>query len=296
MKKLLAFLVVASLLATAALCAFSASAASTTNIALGKNVDYQISNRQGVSFYNAELTDGVAANTLNYGNPDKEWFAFYFNPDATDEGNINVEHSADGINVGQLVVDLAAVSSIDSVRVHFNKTYRPTHAEIQISEDGKTYTTYVKKDINDDSGEIVEWGQWVEFSTNSAASARYVKLICTFPDATMFCMLNEIEVYGTENGAAGGDNSETTGDNSETTGDNSETTGDNSETTETTGDNSEATGNSSTEESTTSTPATSTGTSSETGGPATGDANMIVFAVLAVVALGGAFVAIRVRH
>ena len=267
MKKIFSLLLVAALLATAALCAFSASAASTKNIALGKTVvEQKISTHSGVSYYNAELTDGEAANTMSWGNPDKEWYSFYYSKDATEEGMVNVEHSTadDGtdVNVGTVIIDLASVSTVDSIKIHFEKDYLPATAELLLSEDGKSYTTFAKKDITTESGTVEEAGMWVEFTAN-AADGRYVKLVCTF--SSMFCMLNEIEVYGTEK--AGGNTGSTSGEQSK-------------------------------EESKTesSTPAASEDTSSDNGKPSTGDEGMIAFAALAVLALAGTFVAIRVRH
>lgn len=280
MKKLLALLIVATMLATVALCAVSVSADST-NIALKKEViEQKISTHSGVSYYNALLTDGEAANTMSWGNPDKEWYSFYYSPAATEEGMVNVEHSDDGINVGTVVIDLASVSTVESIKIHFEKNYLPTTAELLLSSDGKNYTTYAKQNITAESGEVDGVGMWVEFKAN-AAEGRYVKLLCTFPDETMFCMLNEIEVYGTENAGAG--NTETSSEESK------------DESKEESKDESKE---ESKDESSTSTPAASSSeaASSETSKPVTGDAGVIVFAVLAVLAVAGSVVAVRVRH
>lgn len=278
MKKILALLVVATMLATAAFCAFSVSAAGT-NIALNKEViEQKISTHPSVGFYNADLTDGKTATVISYGNPDKEWYSFYYSAAATEEGMVNVEHStkpgADGkdvdVNVGTVIIDLASVSTVESIKIHFEKEYLPEVAELQLSSDGKSYTTFAKQDITTESGEIEGAGEWVEFKAN-AAEGRYVKLICTF--SGMFCMLDEIEVYGTENTGAG--NNEEDKENSK------------EESKEESKDDAP---------SSSSTPTEPESTSSDNGKPTTGDAGMLTFAVLAVLAVAGSVVAIRVRH
>lgn len=269
MKKVLALLIVATMLVTIALCAVSVSAEST-NIALNKKVvEQKISTHPSVGFYNADLTDGKIATVISYGNPDKEWYSFYYSSAATEEGMVNVEHSeVDGadVNVGTVIIDLDAVSTVESIKIHFEKDYLPETAELLLSSDGTNYTTYTKQNVTAESGEIEGAGMWVEFKAN-AADGRYVKLVCTF--SGMFCMLDEIEVYGSVKADDGGN-------------------------TETSSEGSKEESKDDGKEETTSTP--SEDTSSETSKPATGDAGMLVFAVLAVLAVAGSVVAVRARH
>lgn len=252
MKKLLAFLVVATMLATLAVCAVSVSAAGT-NLALNKK--YTGAEPSPVAGYTANLTDGNAAAALSY---DDNWFAFYYNADATDD-KIN---APDG--VGTVVIDLEELYAVESVRVN---TYQgdtgdgilpPKSMKVEISADGETYTQLgdTKALTAEKDATLVDW---VEFKAD-AVSGRYVKL--TVELNSIWAFLNEIEVYGAD---AAGDDGDSEDEGSKN-------------------------------ESSTSTPSTSEGTSSGSDKPTTGDAGMLAFAVLAVLAVAGSVAAVRVRH
>lgn len=265
MKKVFALLIVATMLATVALCAVSVSA-ETTNLALNKN--YTGAEPSSVANYSAKLTDGNAADKPSY---DDNWFAFYYNADATPD-KINAPEG-----VGTVVIDLEALCTVESIRVN---TYQgdigdgilpPKSMKVEISADGETYTQFgeEKTFTAEKDSTLVDW---VEFKAD-AADARYVKLTVVLN--SIWAFLNEIEVYGSVKGDDAG-NTETGSEESK--------------------DESKEESKDEGKEETTSTPVASESTPTETSKPTTGDAGMLVFAVLAVLAVAGSVVAVRARH
>lgn len=260
MRKIFAFLVVAALLATAALCAFSASAAGKTNIALGKNyTGGEPSTHDAVKKYNAKLTDGRAANGISY---DGEWFAFYYNADATGTGNINAPD-----RVGTIVIDLEQAYNVGTVKVNAflgnaSGIVAPSSVKVEVSVDGTSYTQLgstatFDKPANDDA--TVDW----IVISGDAVEGRYVKVTVAMDPYAPYAFLNEIEVY--EADASGDDAGDDNGEDDK-------------------------------QESSASTPATSESDSSSSSAPPMGDEGMIVFALLAVLAIAGSFAVIRARR
>ncbi|MBR5264968.1 MAG: discoidin domain-containing protein, partial [Clostridia bacterium] len=188
MKKTLATLLVVALVAS--LCGVMFVSAEETNIALGK----EVLNAADRGSYNADLTDGVALDSLTYNAED--WFGFYWNPGMDLAGNeANKTNAIDGI--AKPTVDLGATASIDKVRVNvFNGCTSgitaPETITLKVSTDGETYT-----DVDVVSLEWPETGAtdvlWVEFALETAVDARYVQLEMKM--RTTFVFLNEIEVY-----------------------------------------------------------------------------------------------------
>ena len=188
MKKTLATLLVVALVAS--LCGVMFVSAEETNIALGK----EVLNAGKRGSYYADLTDGVALDSLTYNAED--WFGFYWNPGMDLEGNTAQQTNAiDGI--AKPTVDLGATASIDKVRVNLfdgstSGIVTPESITLKVSTDGETYT-----DIDVKSFEWPEDGSknviWVEFALETAVDARYVQREMKM--RTTFVFINEIEVY-----------------------------------------------------------------------------------------------------
>ncbi|MCH5183872.1 MAG: hypothetical protein J1E00_06825, partial [Oscillospiraceae bacterium] len=164
-----------------------------TNVALGKEVTKKVA--PVISYYDADLTDGIAATTMSYDKGVKEWFSFYYNENYADQVNVErVEIDGTMMNVGNVVVDLADYYDVNSIRIHYNKDYLPQITNIYVSTNGKTYTKVLGKTTTVADGVVTGAGCWVEFPLDEVSTAKYVKVECVFPG--MFAMLNEIEVYG----------------------------------------------------------------------------------------------------
>ncbi len=287
MKKSRIFaLLLAALLVVTAICACLSVSAESTNLAKGKSyTGAVVSTHDAVKCYNANLTDDKYENMkMSYQDGVDEWFCFYYNPEAKGEGNNNAT-PVDGKNVGEMTIDLEALSSVESVKIHFNKDYMNATVKVEVSEDGETFTPASEKAVaNGDGEQSGDWGRWVELK-DQTLNGRYVKISFTFTG--LFCIFNEVQVYGTA--AAPGTSTDSTSGT-----DSSSTSGAGSTSTSGT-DSSNTSGAGSTSTPSTSTPASSAPASSTTP-PATGDAGLIGFAVLAVVAVSGVAIATKVRH
>ena len=288
MKKTRLFAVLlAATLVVAAFCACFSVSAEGTNIALNKTyTGVAVSTHDQVKGYNAKLTDGKAeGDKMGYGKTEDEWFCFYYSADAKGEGNVNVTLDANNKRVAEMTIDLASLSSVEKVRIHFNKDYNACDLKVEISDNADSgFKTFATKTVaKGDGEESGSWGRWVEL-TGDTQNGRYVKVTFTFDG--MFCILNEVEVIGTE-GVSGGDSGNTGADTSKeesNKGDTSTTTSEAS---------SEA---SSTASSTASSAASSTASSATSSNkPASGDAGLLCFAVIAVVSIAGVAVAVKVR-
>ncbi|MBO5734926.1 MAG: discoidin domain-containing protein [Clostridia bacterium] len=188
MKKTLATLLVVALVAS--LCGVMFVSAEETNIALGK----EVLNAGKRGSYYANLTDGVALDSLTYNAED--WFGFYWNPGMDLAGNEAQQTNAiDGI--AKPTVDLGATASIDKVRVNVfdgctSGITAPETITLKVSTDGETYT-----DVDVASMEWPEDGstnvRWIEFALETPVDARYVQLEMKM--RTTFVFINEIEVY-----------------------------------------------------------------------------------------------------
>jgi len=162
---------------------------------LGDNLayqkDYTISG-SGVGFdnYTANLTDGEHYENIAY---DNKWFGLYYSKDATE----NVINAPGG--VGEIVIDLGDVYSLNAVNVHFINAVHasvaePTAVNIYTSADGESFEPAGVMPTSDAEPNAY-WGfAYID------VDARYVKLEIKLSD--VFVFLNEIEVYGTEVGAS----------------------------------------------------------------------------------------------
>ena len=281
MKKNRLFAVLlAATFVVAACCACLSVSAESTNIALNKTyTGVAVSTHDAVKGYNAKLTDGKAeANAMSYGKTEDEWFCFYYSADAKGEGNVNVTLDANNKRVGEMTIDLASLSAVEKVRIHFNKDYNACDVKVEISDNADSgFKTFATKTVAKGDGEASgDWGRWLEL-TGDTQNGRYVKVTFTFDG--MFCILNEVEVIGTE-GVSGGDGSTDASSDDSSAADSSAA-------------------DSSTADSTSSAtaPATSTSTpaASSSTAPSAGDVGLLGFAVLAFVAISGVAIAVKVR-
>ncbi|MBE6578411.1 MAG: discoidin domain-containing protein [Ruminococcaceae bacterium] len=188
MKKTLATLLVVALVAS--VCGMMFVSAEETNLALGKEV-LNAGKRDG---YYADLTDGVALDSLTYNATD--WFGFYWNPGMDLAGNEAQKTNAiDGI--AKPTVDLGEVASIGKVRLNLfdgctSGITTPETVTLKVSTDGETYTDVDVKSFEwpaDGSSNVI----WVEFALETPVDARYVCLEMKM--RTTFVFINEIEVY-----------------------------------------------------------------------------------------------------
>lgn len=161
------------------------------NLALGKSyTGGDPSTHDGVSHYNAKLTDGKALGEISY---DGEWFAFYNNADATAPGNINAPD-----RVGTVVIDLEQVCSVSKVQVNAflgnaSGIVAPASVKVEVSSDGSSYTQFGSTKNFDKPAENDTTVDWVVFT--GSAEGRYVKVTVTMDPYAPFAFLNEIEVY-----------------------------------------------------------------------------------------------------
>ena len=275
MKKVFALLVAALLVATA-LCACVTVSAETTNVALGKSYTISQQFRQSRETWSwaddadiaypddgKKLTDGkFAAEDTGYS--DDAWAGFHGGcPEYKGDPDKNIT----GLGYSYVRVDLGQVYALSELRLYVGTIKLtsgiavPTSVEFYVSEDGKTYTglgEITPVDTEDSVTAVV--------SQKTDASARYVEVRIKRDGNWMF--VSEFEAYA-DTAAAGGDDS---------------SKDDGSRDGETTSAPSE------------STPAASTPaetTSSDSGKVPTGDAGILIFAVLGVAAVAGLCVALR---
>ena len=194
MKKTLATLLVVALVAS--VCGIMFVSAEAANLALGK----EVLNAGKRSSYYADLTDGVALDSLTYNAED--WFGYYWNPGMDLAGNEAQQTNAiDGI--AKPTVDLGAVESIGSVRVNIfdgctSGITTPETITLKVSTDGESYTEAGVVSL-DWPAEGSSATKWVEFTLETPVDAQYVCLEMVM--RTTFVFINEIEVYGASAGS-----------------------------------------------------------------------------------------------
>ncbi|MBO4326492.1 MAG: discoidin domain-containing protein [Clostridia bacterium] len=187
MKKFVAiFLVIAMTVALFGLMAF----AEDTNIALGKNVEVEMTEGTGdpnmdVGFWDKNyLTDGIV--------PENETGVF------NHLGWYAGTTTQDGINIA-LTIDLEAVAAVSKIDILPQKFLTgqsaPSDFTVAVSADGSNWD--VVGEIKDNAGEKTE-----PFSFTAGKDARYVKVTVTKASAVadtsyFYSGFGEIEVYGT---------------------------------------------------------------------------------------------------
>ena len=286
-NRLFAFLL-ATVVAVSALCAcLSVSAAKGDNLARGKTyTGADASTKEDVKKYSANLTDGKAVTKMSTTVGD--WFAFYYQEQ---DGK-----PVDGINapnhVGTFTIDLGAVSAVGSVKINTFTgnmwgVVPPKSIKVEYSTDNaafstleeKTFTIPAKEKNADGKDVDLEKIENIEFAgQNGSVSARYIKVTVTLQPNAVFAFLNEVEVL--EGDPVGGDGSTDASSD------------DSSATDSSAADSSAADSNTSA-----SAPAESTSTpaASSSSAPSAGDVGLLGFAVLALVAISGVAIAVKVR-
>ncbi|MBQ3544113.1 MAG: hypothetical protein IJA34_03840 [Lachnospiraceae bacterium] len=146
--------------------------------------DYEI-NVSETSEYKADLTDGVYGKEVT-----DEWFGF--------NSDLNSAYCNTVNSVGTVTLDLGVRYDINKVKMHiFAGTNSinagvPEQVKVLVSTDGKTYVEAGKLNLIKDSNESF----WAELA-EAKAVGRYVRfeVECSYE----WTLINEIEVYGTEN-------------------------------------------------------------------------------------------------
>ena len=143
--------------------------------------------------YTANLTDGVASNEAKY---ESMWFGLYHNAKATTP-SVN---APDG--VANIVIDLEEVYDLNEVKLHFwnanaSGIAAPASIAVSVSEDGTTYSDAIA--VDPAVGDAPAWTA----KELGEVSGRYVKFTITMAEGATWCFLNEIEVYGDVEVAAG---------------------------------------------------------------------------------------------
>ncbi len=138
----------------------------------------------GYSSYRANLTDGIALNSLEYND---DWFGFY-------EGPVIEPNTIEG--VGSVVIDLGKNYNVTEIRAHLRnsddsniKVPNRITASV-LTDNGDAYLPIGDFTLNSDGNAIY----WTTLSTNVVC--RYVKLDIEL--SSTFAFVNEIEVYGSE--------------------------------------------------------------------------------------------------
>ncbi len=169
------------------------TATNTQNLVLGKD----FFGTHNWKKYYADLTDGVANNTISF--TDTDWFTFYYHPDLTEQENISQQNSNALGGVGTVGYDLGTVHNLSKVRVNtflgnYSGVIAPESIAVEVSTDGTTYTEVGKKTFAKPAADNKTVG-WVEFNLNNT-QARYVRIKVDLNGVMAF--INEIEVYGSE--------------------------------------------------------------------------------------------------
>jgi len=160
------------------------------NVALDKSYvggDTAVTNANGdVALHNADLTDGVAIDTIDYNGG---WLGLWYNKGATIASN----NAPNGI--GTIIIDLEeVVDGITKVKLHLwlgdtaSGISSPKSIKVSFSEDGETYG----EEINVTIPSGVSTSAWANANIDNV-SARYVKFVVE--TQTTWTFLNEIEVY-----------------------------------------------------------------------------------------------------
>ncbi len=195
MKRLIAVLLTVLMVASvcSALSFADEPAAADVNLVKGLNGGVV-----GYDKYTANLTDGVADETLTY---DNKWFSFYRNVDAN---GVEVPATNAHGKIGTLVYDLGENCTINKARIHVvlgkisSGIQSPRKLTVSVSADGKNYTVFASKSYTlpeTETSEVV----WEEL-TGAARVGRYVKVDVELHNT--FAFLNEVEVLGTKGAAA----------------------------------------------------------------------------------------------
>ena len=270
MKKTFAVLIAAVLVVTA-LCACVTVSAETTNVAKGKS--YKISqqfrqNRETWSWDDnadiafpddgVKLTDGVFA-AEDTGYDDEAWIGFHG----------GAPEYKDQLGYSYMRVDLGAVYSLTELRLYVGTSKlgagiaTPTTVEFYVSEDGETYTGLGELTPTDTEETVTSL-----VSQETDVSARYVEIRIKRDGNWMF--VEEFEAYADTSNTGSTNSGSEDSDNSDKT-------------------------PSTPSESAPSESTPSESTPSEPEKVPTGDAGIIIFAILGVTALAGAYVAVRKR-
>lgn len=164
------------------------------NLAYGK--DYVISgDGKGYDPYTADLTDGVASNSIAIFNDN--WFGFCI-PTCTPSQN-----TVDG--KGTVTVDLGSKYDIENIMVHFASinqaaVFSPSDIELYYSIDGNGYTLLESEKNNRPDNNVLpnfydseydNLDYWVNFDVVNT-EVRYVRIVMTL--ASSFAFLNEIVI------------------------------------------------------------------------------------------------------
>ncbi len=157
--------------------------AEPVNLALGK--DYEA--EETTHGYNASLTDGAYATSLDYTNKG-QWFGFNKYVNALD-------------NVGYITVDLLKAYSLNSFRMHLSEddfssgVAQPEFIEVAVSANGTDFTCLGNLSALKTSTQ----SYWAEYTLDEAQTGRYVRFyLYNNADGYTWNMLNEVEIYGTE--------------------------------------------------------------------------------------------------
>ena len=205
MKKTLATLLVVALVAS--LCGVMFVSAETTNLALGKavanaeNVDASIS----TMWIDTNLTDGTVQPDWSLDWVPGEWLGYWWNPDY--DARYEVANAIDGVAIP--TIDLGETCTIDNARVNMfmGNQYGIVPAslvELQISDDGETFTTVASVELTAPAEEDVTPGvAWVDLVPETSVEARYVRIAMTLKGYWLF--VDEIEIYGAASASEGGD-------------------------------------------------------------------------------------------
>ncbi len=145
--------------------------------------------------YFADLTDGIANNTITFN--DTDWFCFYYHPDLTEQENISQQNSNALGGVGTVGYELDGTYKLNKVRVNtflgnYSGIIAPESIAVEVSTDGTTYNEVGKKTFAKPATDSKTVG-WVEFNLNDV-EAKYVRLKIDLNGVMAF--INEIEVYG----------------------------------------------------------------------------------------------------
>ena len=262
MKKIIAILLCVALACSAFVVMASAE---PVNVALNKSYtggDAAIVNGTP-SAYSANLTDGIASSEGTY---DNSWFGFWYNTKSTEASN----NCPDG--VGTIVIDLEeVVNGITEIKVNTwncnaSGIAAATSITAFVSNDNETYEEVGTLDIP-----TVDDPAWATLSTDNI-SAKFVKLVFVIPGTWTF--INEIEVLATP-----GSESEDSNEESSDVKESSDVVEESSDVVESSDASTE-----------------SSATSSETPVKPGDASNMIIFAIVALVALAGSAVVIKTRR
>ncbi len=156
----------------------------------------------GYSGYTANLTDGVAANSLTY---DDNWFAFYY------KSGSSASNAPNG--VGTLLYDLGEVKEINSVKVN---TFVGNDSGIAAPAGITAYVSDTANGTFTKLGDLAFGTAYNEVawaSLDTTANGRYVKIEVHFDGtANPFVFINEVMVVGGDIEGSGTETSPNLGD------------------------------------------------------------------------------------